>query len=51
MFFEVIAYQACFTEFSEAFAIQVSKDCYEVLSIFVWFSGCNTIMVTEETKN
>jgi len=39
-----------FTECSEAFAIQVSKDCHEVLSIFVLFSGCDTIMVTEEMK-
>lgn len=44
VFFEVIAYQACFTEFSEAFAIQVRKYSGEVLSIFVLFSGFNTIM-------
>lgn len=50
VFFQVIAYQVCFAEFSEAFATQCSKGCDEVLSIFVLFSGCNTIMVTEELK-
>lgn len=50
VFFQVIACQAYFTDFSEAFATQGSKDCDEMLSIFVLFSGCNTIMVSEENK-
>lgn len=49
VFFEVIADQACFIEFSEAFAIEVSKYSGEV-SVFVLFSGFNAIVVTKEIK-